>query len=249
MAKTQPIGDWIRNNRIANEMTQDELAIQLGCSGMTVSNMERGKRDPDADDMRKLQKLFGSAAEQSPLLEEDSFGAWLRRELKRRNMTLQELSDKSGVTMTTISLIQTGKIQRPQRKTIDKIEGVLKAGPKVKDQAPPEEPPELSSTTSEKLAIGVWQDFVIEDVDSWPTSPGVYILYDVSKRPTYVGKSQNIRNRLREHKRQKWWVDETVVTAAYIEVKDVNLRSRLEEILITFANGNILVNKNLVERD
>ncbi len=244
MAKTQSIGDWIRSNRIANDMTQSDLAKKLNRVGMSISYWENGKGQPNDADMDILKKLFGPVSKEQPLLEEDSFGAWLRRELKRRNMTLQELSDASGVGMATISLIQTGKIQRPQSKTIGRIEGVLQSGPRVKDQAPPEAPPDLSDAAGENLAIGEWQQIAIKDVSSWPSAPGVYILYDRAGRLTYVGQGQNIRNRLREHEGKKWWVaGSTVETAAYVEVKDVKLRPRLEVLFITFANKNILVNK------
>ena len=217
---------------------------------MTISNWERGKGKPDDDSLKRLIKLFGPIGEEGTAVEEDSFGAWLRRELKQRDMTLQQLSDATGVSIATISLIQTGKIQRPQRRTIDRIEAVLKKGARKNDQAPMEAPPELSEVAGVNLPIGEWQEIAIEDEGSWPSTAGVYILYDIARRLTYVGKSQNIRSRLREHEEKKWWVKgRTVVTAAYIEVKDPKLRSRLEELLITFANGNILVNKNLVDRD
>ena len=251
MAKTQPIGDWIRSNRIANEMTQNDLAKKLGRVGMSISYWENGKGQPNDEDMRVLTKLFGARTKGTPAqLEEDSFGAWLRRELKRRDMTLQELSDASGVGIANLSLIQTGKIQRPQRKTIERIESVLKRGSMAKDQGPPEPPPQLSETAGEDLAIGEWLEVGKEDKENWPTLPGIYILYDVAKRPTYVGKGKNIRDRLRDHSSRGWWLaGPTVETIAYIVVKDEKLRSRLEELFITFANGNILVNKNLVERD
>ena len=232
-------------------MTQSDLAKKLNRVSMSISYWENGKGQPNDDDMRVLTKLFGQRTEQaSQPIEEDSFGAWLRRELKRSNMTLQELSDQSGVGVANLSLIQTGKILRPQRKTIERIERVLKKGSTSKDQAPPEAPPEFSETAGLELAVGEWQEVGKLETDNWPTSPGVYILYDVAKRPTYVGKGKNIRDRLRDHSTRGWWLaGPTVQTIAYIIVKDEKLRSRLEELFITFANGNILVNKNLVERD
>jgi len=40
-------------------MTQAELAIMLGVTEMTISNYERGEREPSIDNLKKMADIFG----------------------------------------------------------------------------------------------------------------------------------------------------------------------------------------------
>ena len=51
--------DNIRNSRKNKNMTQKELAEQLGVSHNTISDWESGKHKPDADSIMLLCKVLG----------------------------------------------------------------------------------------------------------------------------------------------------------------------------------------------
>ena len=40
-------------------MTQAELAIMLGVTVMTISNYERGEREPSIDNLKKIADILG----------------------------------------------------------------------------------------------------------------------------------------------------------------------------------------------
>lgn len=52
------VGKQIRQLRIQNKMTQDELADKLFVSRQTVSNYENGKSNPDLDMLMKLAEIL-----------------------------------------------------------------------------------------------------------------------------------------------------------------------------------------------
>lgn len=45
--------------RIKAGMTQSELAILLGVSEMTISNYERGEREPSVAVLKRMAEIFG----------------------------------------------------------------------------------------------------------------------------------------------------------------------------------------------
>ena len=40
-------------------MTQAELAILLGVTVMTISNYERGEREPSIENLKRMSEIFG----------------------------------------------------------------------------------------------------------------------------------------------------------------------------------------------
>lgn len=54
------VGKQIRQLRIQNKMTQDELADKLFVSRQTVSNYENGKSNPDLDMLMKLAEVLNT---------------------------------------------------------------------------------------------------------------------------------------------------------------------------------------------
>ena len=96
--------------------------------------------------------------------------------------------------------------------------------------------------------LGSLTDFDPHDDNDLPTEPGVYVSYDISQRPIYVGKSDNIRRRVREHSDKFWFKTPIVKTASYIAIRDTDLRNKIEQILIKFLKNNAVINQQHVER-
>ena len=57
MAETKSFGEWLRHRRREIDLTQDELARQVGCSRITVRKIE-------ADQMRPSKQLAELLMEQ-----------------------------------------------------------------------------------------------------------------------------------------------------------------------------------------
>lgn len=60
---TSGVGEWLRNARTARGWTLEALADEAGTAAPVISNIERGKRNPSRDMVRKL----GTALSTSPL--------------------------------------------------------------------------------------------------------------------------------------------------------------------------------------
>ncbi len=76
----------------------------------------------------------------------------------------------------------------------------------------------------------------------------VYVFYDVSDRPVYIGESQNIGTRVGTHEDKFWFKFPIVSNAAYVEIKDKDLRHQVEQVLIKFLKSNAVINKQSVDR-
>ncbi len=104
---------------------------------------------------------------------------------------------------------------------------------------------ENSKDTAEASRIeglGSIQDFSPHDEEEWPTTSGVYLLYDISDRLIYIGQSKNIKNRLKQHFEKFWFKSPIVEQASYIEIEDDTLRKQVEAILIKSLKSNAVLN-------
>ena len=108
---------------------------------------------------------------------------------------------------------------------------------------------EQAEQEAEIKGLGSIQEFDPMDEQEWPTEPGVYVLYDISDRPIYIGMSGNIKRRLKNHEQKFWYKRPVVDTAAYIKIIDENLRTQIESILIKFLRSYAILNKQQIERD
>jgi excinuclease UvrABC nuclease subunit len=96
--------------------------------------------------------------------------------------------------------------------------------------------------------LGSLIDFDPYAKQDWPKCSGVYVLYDISQRPIYVGKAtKNISSRLGTHFDRFWFKDPIVKYGSYIEVKDEKLCHQLEQAMIKFLKSNAVINKQSAE--
>ena len=244
MAKRK-IGKAIREARKQNALTQQELAKKIGVAQGTLSLWENGRHEPDEELKAKLQKVLGANFLSSNRDESESssiLSEWLSRVRQEKNMTVAELAEKSGVAVPTIYYIEAGRAQNPRQRTISLLE---KAVHKKFES-------EFLKTLKEAGTIeglGEFQDFSPHDEKDWPEEPGVYVFYDISDRPVYVGMGKSIANRISDHQDKFWFKRPIVERAAYVPVKDEKLRRQVETVLIKFLKSNAIINKQQVERD
>jgi transcriptional regulator with XRE-family HTH domain len=171
------------------------------------------------------------------------FGEWLRTERMLRTLSRAELAAISGVSQMQISNLERGRTLNPQPTTREKLARafevhvpaalVIEAGREVAVQ-------ELRSPTT----------FDPYDDDSLPEVAGVYVFYDISGRPVYVGLSQKrpIRDRVREHYEKFWFKKPIVDRASYVEIQDENLCAQIGQILLRFLKSNVVLTHRLPDQ-
>jgi hypothetical protein len=78
----------------------------------------------------------------------------------------------------------------------------------------------------------------------------VYVFYDITDRPVYVGKSrQNLRGRVRDHQTRFWFKTPVVVRGSFLAIDDPSMCDKIETILIKFLGNHALLNARGVIRD
>jgi len=243
----EALASKIRLGREQNGLSQNELASKLGISQGTVSNWETGKAQPDAGQLKRLKSILGPeifSEQWTPgVLEGPSIvGAWLSKARQKSGLTQQELAEKAGVTQVTISHIETGRARNPQPRTIKLLGDAL--GEPFENEAMRE-----LEEASQVKGIGQLTDFNPHDRAEYPNEPGVYVFYDISERPIYVGKAKNIADRIKDYHDKFWFKSPIVHSASYVQVKDDTLRGQIETVLIKFLKSNGVINKQQVERE
>lgn len=170
------------------------------------------------------------------------FGQWLRENRTKKSLSVNELADKSGISFVQIYNIESGRSQNPQDRTRRKLSEAL--GETVS--------PEIVKATEDAAKIediGEFVDFDPQDENDWPPEPGIYVFYDISDRPIYVGQSKDIRDRIKnDHFTRFWFKPPIVQGAAYIKIEDEILRKKIEKVMIRFMKSNAVINKQHVER-
>ena len=144
-----------------------------------------------------------------------------------RGLSPIELAELSGISYVQIYNLEAGRSTNPRESTRKRLETALKS----------EVPQEVQEQIDEEQSIeglGPMTDFEPHDDSYLPKCPGVYVFYDVSDRPIYVGKSKNISPRVREHQEKFWFKYPVVSHAAYVEINDEQLRHQVEQVLIKF---------------
>jgi hypothetical protein len=109
----------------------------------------------------------------------------------------------------------------------------------------------VKAETREEATIqgfGELVDFDPHEDDDRPPAPGIYVLYDISERPIYVGQGGDIKKRIRDHADKFWFRSPIVETAAYVKIAEKQLREKVETLLIRFLKSNAVINKQNVDR-
>jgi transcriptional regulator with XRE-family HTH domain len=235
--------EQIRKAREALGLSQNDFASKLGLTGSAVSLMETGQTSPisvDEDSSEYLAwraLLTGDRAKIAQL--PSPFAAWLRATRMQKKMTPEALAELSKMTKYSLGCLERAQDQ-PTPGIIRRLEDALG----TKYPAPQLTP--ADSNSSPIAGVGNLKDFDPHIVDERPLCAGIYVLYDISERPIYVGESKNIRQRLKQHEEKFWFKRPLVEFAAYIEVENDAMRKGIEQILINFLRSNAVLNRQHV---
>jgi len=171
------------------------------------------------------------------------FGEWLRREMQQKDVTIGALVEKTGITYAGIWNIVKGNTVSPRKETRQKLANALN------EVIPAAIEAEIESQST-PLQGFEWVDFTPTDLETVPQSSGVYVFYDITDRPVYVGKSaKNVRTRVKDHQTRFWFKAPLVVRGAFLAVPDPDLCLKIETILIKFLGKHALLNTKGVVRD
>ncbi len=138
-------------------------------------------------------------------------------------LSASQLAEKAGVSIPTVYGIEAGRIANPRLFTQRSLARAI-----GKDT-----PAEITEELKEQASIegvGELEEFDPYDEDNIPTTAGIYVFYDVSNRPVYVGQASDIKRRLREHRDKFWFRPPIVETAAFVGVADQDTRDKIEKL-------------------
>jgi transcriptional regulator with XRE-family HTH domain len=242
-------GERMRRLRIRNAMSQSDLAEKLDVTQGTISNWETGRSSPRVEQKTEIKRVLGEVAPERNDIQGETtvgtgpsaFGTWLNRARNETQMSVAELAEKSGLSAPAIYNIESGRIANPRAGTVRRLEDALgkelpaEAKSEIKDEATIE-------------GVGELIDFDPHDDDDLPSVAGIYVLYDVSERPIYVGQGGNIKGRIRDHREKFWFRSPVTHTGAFVQIEDKDLREKVETLLIRFLKSNAVINTKNVDR-
>lgn len=175
--------------------------------------------------------------------DELSFGQWLNAQMKEQDVSIARLAEMSGISYVGIWNIVEGNTKSPRDETRKRLASALKT--KI-----PKKIEESSETQSGIIPGYEWADFTPSDLETIPIEPGIYVFYDITDRPVYVGKSHsNVRLRIKDHATRFWFREPLVVRGAFLHVPDRDTCSKIEMILIKFLGKHALLNQKGAVRD
>lgn len=167
---------------------------------------------------------------------EPAFGHWLQGEMTKKGVTIGGLVEKTGITYTGIWNIVNGKTLSPRKETREKLAAALQ------ETVPAEIEAKIASEAAALPGL-TWVDFTPSDLETVPQAGGVYVFYDTTDRPVYVGQSKNnVRARVKDHQTRFWFKDPLVVRGAFLAIPDPDLCLKIETILIKFLGKHALLN-------
>jgi len=216
---------------------QKQLAMMLGISQATVSHWVTGKATPSSDQGAMLTELLGRTEERRTLAQ------WVTEKRNERGWTVADLAREAELSLPAVYNIESGRITNPRERTRKALERALGAQLAVAIER------EMTASSGiPGTGVGPFTDFDPYVEDELPVVAGVYVFYDISDRPIYVGKSENIGKRVKTYSEKFWFRKPIVEKAAYVQVEDENLRAQIEVILIRFLKSNAVLNKMNVDR-
>ena len=247
-------GERMRRGRIKNAWSQAELGEKFGVTQATISNWEIGRVIPDRDQKARLRQVLGLDHPESSNegaagpgeghadpVGPSAFGSWLNRARVEKALSVAELAAKAEVSAPAIYNIESGRIENPRSETVRRLEKALGK------ELPIETKNEIREEATVE-GVGEFFEFDPHSKNDWPDVPGIYVLYDISERPIYVGQGSSIRKRMQDHEEKFWFKAPIVSQAAYIKIEEGGLRKKIETILIRFLKRNAVINKQNVER-
>jgi len=230
-------------------MTQAKLGKKLGVSQVTVSNWEKNKTAATVEQKDGIKRILGNfwtanvagQADPQEISGPGPIASWVTKARLSKDLSVAELAESAGLSVAGVYNIEAGRISNPRQETIVRLEKALK------DKVPNEAKAEVKDEATIQ-GMGELVEFDPHDNQDLPASAGIYVLYDVSERPIYVGQGQNIGNRISNHVDKFWFKRPIVETAAYVEIQEKPLREKVEKLLIRFLKSNAVINKQFVDR-
>lgn len=249
------LGKRIRRARLTEGLSQATVAAKIGVTQAAVANWELGRTKCSEEQRKKLEKILGPLSRGKKTTPSDSssdaadyavapgvFGAWLRKARNQADLSVQELAKSSGISTIAIYNLENGTSQNPREETKGRLSKAL--GTSI-----PNDVAQEAAEGQNIEGLGALTDFDPYSREDRPPLPGVYVFYDVSDRPIYVGKASNIAKRVGDHEDKFWFKFPIVSRASYVEIAQATLRHQIEQILIRFLKSNAVINKQSVERD
>ncbi|MCZ8544315.1 hypothetical protein OOJ09_09005 [Mesorhizobium qingshengii] len=192
--------------------------------------------------MTNLDEFFDNGSEVADQ-KNSAFGEWLQAEMTKKGLKISDLVERTGITYTGIWNIVKGNTVSPRDETRKKLADALN------EVVPSAVEAEIESQST-PLPGFEWVDFTPSDLETVPQKSGVYVFYDITDRPVYVGKSsKNVRIRVKDHQTRFWFKAPLVVRGAFLSVPDPDLCLKIETILIKFLGKHALLNTKGVVRD
>lgn len=249
----------LKDAREKASLSQAELGEKFHVSQGAVHTWESGASEPRGDTYEKLldwiersekgQKTPGKSTAQT---EEDipgehetsGFGEWLLNERQSQGLSRAKLADKAGLSPQAVYTIEMGIVRTPWKRTRERLVAALGSDPLPRDVA------EEIEEESEVQGLGEFSDFSPWDDSMIPEEPCVYVYYDRTERPIYVGRTNNLRRRNKQHQEQdRWFFRRLVERGGYFRVDGDTQRTQLEKVLIQFLGRNTLFNKQGTKKD
>jgi transcriptional regulator with XRE-family HTH domain len=236
-----------RQARLRLGYTLADVANRVGHSATLVSHLEHGRFTPNDKYLRKFESVLGSLTDGEDEIgpSQTSLGAWLNRVRIQKDLSPAQLAERAGVSVAQVYNLESGRSTNPRPDTLQKLQNAL--GKQIPTEFVKEI--EKESDLSQIAGVGRFVSFDPHDETQWPAEPGVYVIYDVTERPIYVGQAGEIRVRIRAHSEKKWFIRPFADSAAYVVIPDKTLRLGVERLLIAFMRRNALINSQGVDRD
>lgn len=222
-------------------LSQVELAEKVGVTQPTVSNWEHERGTPSKEQEKILRNVLDLGSSANGAVDVSPLAAWLTKARSAKGWSIPELAHAAGLTPPAVYRIESGVTRNLRQATRKKLETVLGV------PVPADTAADIAEE-AEVQGLGTLEDFDPHLDGERPAEPGIYVLYDISERPIYVGEGKNVRKRIKDHEEKFWFRRPIVESASWIKVEDDTLRVQIETLLIKFLKSNAVINKQNVER-
>ena len=235
----------LREARVPAGLTQAALAERFDVSQALISVWESGNGKPRGQVRGHvtswIESIEGSEQSSEAGEEEQSsaFGEWVSNERQSRGWSRADLADRAEISAQAVYLIETARVRNPWKQTRDRL---IKA---FGNTPAPQEVLEDLEEEAEIAGGGELNDFLPWDDKTIPEAACVYVYYDRTDRPIYIGQTNHLRRRNSQHQENdKWFFRRLVERGAYIELRKKEDRDRTEKLLIHFLGRNTMFNKH-----